>query len=120
MMDEPQVLRPFNRAEVCSAEEAARVAGRPVRTIRDWCRLHDIGRHIGGRWAVSKVAIQMWLDGDKEALAAYLAGDRISPMVTEYFERFGVPLPRQVRAADHHSENQCYRNQKARWDALPR
>ena len=48
---------------------------------------------------MSRVALAMWLDGAREALNAYIAGDRISPLVTEYFERCGVPLPKQVRAA---------------------
>jgi hypothetical protein len=41
----------------------------------------------------------MLLDGNKEALAAYLAGDRSFPAVVEYFSRCGVPLPKQARAA---------------------
>jgi hypothetical protein len=45
------------------------------------------------------VALAMLLDGNKEALAAYLAGDRSSPAVAEYFSRCGVPLPKQPRAA---------------------
>jgi hypothetical protein len=58
---EPQVLRPFHRAEVLSIAEAAAIAGRAVRTLREWCFCHDIGRRIGGRWAVSKIALTMWL-----------------------------------------------------------
>ena len=46
---EPQVLRPFNRSEVLSIAGAAEIAGRPVRTLRQWCLLHDIGRRIGGQ-----------------------------------------------------------------------
>jgi hypothetical protein len=46
---EPQVLRPFNRREVLSVAEAARIAGRSVRTIREWCARLDIGRRIGGQ-----------------------------------------------------------------------
>ena len=97
MLVEPQVLRPFHRTEVLSVAEAARIADRAVRTLREWCALHDIGRRIGGRWAVSKVALAMWLDGDKAALAAYLSGDRGSPMVTAYFDRCTVPLPRRSK-----------------------
>jgi hypothetical protein len=100
-VDEPQVLRPFYRSEARSIAEAAEIAGRSPRTLRQWCLLYDIGRRIGGQWAVSKVALAMWLDGNKEALAAYLAGDRSSPTVTAYFERCGVPLPRQKSADDH-------------------
>ena len=52
-MKEPQILRPFDRAEVLSIAEAAAIAGRKVRTLRDWCLRHDIGRRIEGQWALS-------------------------------------------------------------------
>jgi hypothetical protein len=92
---EPQILRPFHRSEAITVAEAAVLSDRSLRTTRDWCLLHDIGRRIGGRWAVSRVALTMWLDGDKDALARYLYGDCSSPAVTAYFHRLGVPLPRQ-------------------------
>jgi hypothetical protein len=104
MVSEPQVLRPFNRAEVLSIEEAADIAGRSVRTLREWCQLHDIGRRIGGRWAVSRVALATLLEGDKNALAAYLTGDRSSPRIMHYFCRCGVPLPRFKAAESRASE----------------
>jgi helix-turn-helix protein len=90
--NEPQVLRPYHRSEALSIAEAALIAGRSVRTIRDWCARLDIGRRIGGQWAVSRVALAMFLDGDREALAAYLRGDRTSPMIAEYFASCRVPL----------------------------
>jgi hypothetical protein len=96
MIDEPQILIPFHRSEVLPIPEAAAIAGRSVRTMREWCQRHDIGRRIGGQWAVSKVALAMQLDGDRAALKAYLAGDRRSPAVAAYFERCDVPLPRRV------------------------
>jgi hypothetical protein len=89
---EPAILRPYNAAEALTIEQAALIAGRSPRTIRDWAARFDIGRRIQGRWAISKVALAMFLDGDAVALAAYLAGDRSSPKATEYFERCGVPL----------------------------
>ena len=101
---EPQVLRPYNRQEVVPVGEAATLAGRSHRTIRDWCLLHDLGRRIGGQWAVSKVALSMWLDGAHEELKAYLAGDRQSPRVRDYFHRCEVPLP-----LGFSSENDDYR-----------
>jgi hypothetical protein len=55
----------------------------------------DIGRRIGGRWAVSKIALAMLLDGDKDALAAYLAGDRSSSIVIGFFDRCNVTLPKR-------------------------
>jgi hypothetical protein len=89
---EPRVLRPFNRTEMCTVAEAARIAGRSVRTIREWCARLDIGRRIGGQWAVSRVALAMFLDGDLDALRAYLRGDRSSSTIIEYFTRCKVPL----------------------------
>ena len=95
---EPQVLRPFHRSEVQSVAEAAEMAGRSERTIRDWCARFDLGRRIGRQWAVSRVALAMFLDGDRGALASYLNGDRTSSAVTTYFERCRVPLPKHARA----------------------
>jgi hypothetical protein len=92
---EPQVLRPYNAAEALTIEQAALIAGRSPRTTRDWAARFDIGRRIQGRWAISKVALAMFLDGDATAVAAYLAGDRSSPMITAYFARLNVPLPRR-------------------------
>ena len=103
---EPQVLRPFRRDEVMDVSEAAIWAGKSKRTIRDWCLLHDLGRRIGGQWAVSKVALSMWLDGAHEELKAYLSGDRQSPRVRDYFYRCEVPLP-----LGFSSEKNDYRNQ---------
>ena len=96
MIGEPRVLRPFHRSEAIPVVEAAHRSGCSVRTMRERCLRYDLGRRIGGQWAVSKVALAMWLDGAKEALAAYLAGDRTSPLVFRYFERCEVPLPRLV------------------------
>jgi hypothetical protein len=95
MIEEPQVLVPFHRGEVLSIAGAADIAGRSVRTLREWCQLHYIGRRIGGQWAVSKVALAMHLDGNRDALNGYLSGDRSSPAIVAYFERCGMPLPRQ-------------------------
>ena len=88
------VLRPYNRLEAATVAEAAALAGRCKRTIRYWCNQFDIGRRVppGGPWQVSKVALSMFLDGDREALRAYRDGDRSSANVIAYFERCGVPL----------------------------
>jgi hypothetical protein len=50
----------------------------------------------------------MHLDGNAAALAAYLAGDRRSPPVTEYFERCEVALPGS-RTKVYGSEKPRYR-----------
>lgn len=84
-------LVPFDRSEGLTVEAAAEVAGRSVRTMRLWCEQHQIGRRIGGGpWVVSRVALDMLLDGDEQALRAYLAGDRESPTVVAYYEREGL------------------------------
>jgi Helix-turn-helix domain len=62
---------PFAKEERISFKEAAAIAGASERTIRNWGDNHGIGRRIGGSWAVSKIALVMWLDGDLAALAAY-------------------------------------------------
>ena len=92
-------LHPYDPAEVIDTEEAARRAGRAQRTIREWCALHRIGRRIAGRWCVSAPALDMFLAGDLEALAAYLAGERLSDRVRPYFDRLGIPVPAQAVAA---------------------
>jgi len=67
------------------------LAGKHERTIRLWCQVHGIGRHVaGGPWRVSRVALGMLLDGDQATLEAYLWGDQTSPAVVAYFNREGL------------------------------
>ena len=88
----PQILVPFHRAEAITVAQAAVVANKTTRTIRGWCMSHDIARRISGQWNVSRVALAMFLDGDRAAHKSYLCGDRSSPAVVSYFHRCGVPL----------------------------
>jgi hypothetical protein len=89
------VLVPFDAREGISLSQAALRAGKSESTVRSWCVQHGLGRRVGGGvWVVSKVALSMFLDGDRKALSAYLAGDRSSSLVKRYFERTGVPLPK--------------------------
>ncbi|MCJ2084314.1 helix-turn-helix domain-containing protein [Methylobacterium sp. J-090] len=84
-------LVPFNRREGLTTAEAAEQANRTERTIRMWCRDHDIGRRIaGGPWLVSRVALAMFLNDDAPSLRSYLAGDRHSPEVAAYFASEGL------------------------------
>ena len=39
---------------------------------------------------MSRVALAMLLDGDADALAAYLVGDQHGPLVAPYYERLGL------------------------------
>ena len=88
----PAILRPFYLAEAIGVAEAARQAGKSERTMREWCARHRIGRIIGGRWAISQVALDMLLNGDEGSLEAYLKGDRTSERVCSYFTRRSIPL----------------------------
>ncbi|CAO4195256.1 hypothetical protein [Methylorubrum extorquens] len=84
-------LIPFDRREGITTAEAAARANRTERTIRMWCRDHDIGRRVaGGPWMVSRVALAMHLNDDAAALRIYLAGDRISTAVGAYFAAEGL------------------------------
>ncbi|WP_186383911.1 hypothetical protein [Methylobacterium dankookense] len=68
--------------------QAAIIAKRSPRTVREWAARHDIGRRIaGGDWMVSRVALLMLLEGDAAALALYLSGERQSADVDRYFSR---------------------------------
>jgi hypothetical protein len=86
----PRTLDPFAVEERVSIGEAATIAGKSERTLRNWCADHGIGRRVGGgTWAVSRVALAMWLDGDLEALAAYRdqGARRSSEPVARYYRR---------------------------------
>jgi hypothetical protein len=94
MDDEPKILVPFDAREAISVRIAARLAGVSERTVHNWCVAHSIGRRIaGGPWRISRPALWMLLDGDQEALRAYLAGDRASERVAWYFRRAGLKTP---------------------------
>jgi len=89
------VLVPYDAREGISLSVAAKRAGKSESTVRSWCVQHGLGRRVGGGvWVVSQVALAMFLDDDRIALAAYLCGDRASSGVKQYFERCGVPLPK--------------------------
>jgi hypothetical protein len=89
----PQVaLMPYNPCEACTLASAGKRAGKVANTIKNWCEKDGIGRRVGGRWAVSKVALEMFLEGNSWALNLYLSGNREHPDVVAYFDRLGIPL----------------------------
>jgi hypothetical protein len=97
----PQILLPWDVREAIFVAEAAKIAGCSLVTLRTWASLYGLGRRIGGRWMLSRVALTMYLDGDAKALAAYLGGDRESELVIGYFERCGLsPVMSTVHAAE--------------------
>jgi hypothetical protein len=93
----------LSRRRGLNLQQAAAVAGKSQRTLRNWCIEHGIGRRVAdGTWVVSRVALAMLLDGDLDALASYRDfGVRASfEPVRKYYERFDLgecgprPTPR--------------------------
>jgi hypothetical protein len=92
------VLSPYDADEVSTLQQAADRARKSPGTIRNWCESEGVGRRIGGKWCVSKVALEMYLDGETSALGRYLEGDRESSDVVAYFNRFGLRPQKPVNA----------------------
>jgi hypothetical protein len=88
--DELKILMPFDKRECLSLKQAADRADRTESTLRNWCDEYGLSRRIGGKWAVSKVALRMYLESDLKALRAYHAGNRTDPGLVRYFEREGL------------------------------
>jgi hypothetical protein len=89
--DKRQILLPFDKRECLTLRQAAAVAGKSESTMRAWCDNFGLGRRVGGgTWAVSKVALALFLDGNFKALRAYHAGDRTNEIVAACFVRFGL------------------------------
>jgi hypothetical protein len=97
-LDRCFVLTPFNPNEVLTLQQAADRAKKSPGTIRNWCEAEGLGRRIGGKWCVSKVALEMYLDGEIGALARYLEGDRQAIDVVSYFKRFELPVQKPVNS----------------------
>ncbi len=92
------VLRPFDVHEAAPVSVAAKIAGVSARTMQHWCVVHRIGRRIAnGPWRVSRPALQMLLDDDREALRLYLTGDRTSERVRQYFRRAQPKTPQSLQ-----------------------
>jgi hypothetical protein len=87
----PRVLIPFDKREAISLPIAATTASKSERTVRNWCVQFAVGRRIGGHWAVSRVALAMYLEGNEDALAAYHDGARAEyGPVADYYRRLGL------------------------------
>ena len=88
----PHTLVPFDNREAVTLPTAAKIAGKSERTVRNWCVAFGVGRRIGGHWAVSRVALQMHLDGNKDALAAYRDDGARGhhELVAEYYRHLGL------------------------------
>jgi len=86
-----RTLDPFTIEECVSIKEAATIAGRTERTLRNWGEVYGIGRRIAGRWAISRIALMMLLNGDLDELKAYRDdGARAWPPVAKIYHRYGL------------------------------
>jgi hypothetical protein len=88
--DQPHILRPFARTECIDVRKASALSGKCEGTIVAWAQKYHIGRKIGNAWHISKPALVMFLDGDRKALAAYLAGARQDEIVAAYYRRLNL------------------------------
>lgn len=90
--DDRLVLIPWMELESADVSFAAAWAKLTPNCVRVWCRRYALGRQIGGRWHVSRLAFAMFMESDHASLARYHAGDRVSPEVIRYWTRMQSPL----------------------------
>ena len=93
MRDCRKILSPYNWREACTVEQAADRCGKAPGTIRNWIEVYGIGRRIVGEYAVSRVALEMLLEGDDAALCFYHAGEHETETVARYFVNLGLTVP---------------------------
>lgn len=80
--------------EILNIKRAASHARRNEKTIRIWVRQYGIGRQscAGGPVEVSRIALDMVLHGDMDALEKLREGERGDPDVARYFNFAGLPI----------------------------
>ena len=85
------------RSDIIDLKRATEMARRTPKTIRQWCRVHGIGRQSGpgARLEVSAPALEMVIHGDFEALDKLRMGERNDPIVKRYFDWLGLPSERR-------------------------
>lgn len=93
---DPQILIPLSLEEARSVTWASWASGFSRQKVARVATRHNLGRMIEGRWYISAPAWTMFMEGDDKALARYLRGDRTSPAIIAYFERFGITPPVQL------------------------
>lgn len=78
--------------DVTDVKTAADHAGRDDKTIRRWCRRFGIGRQAGrgAPLEISRIALEMVMHGDREALELLRSGNRTHPDVVIYFDFVGI------------------------------
>ncbi len=90
--DRRKILFPYIPEEAMLLGEAVQRTGWSDATLRDRAVRFGLARKIGGRWIFSRVALELFLNGQTEGLAAYHEGNRTNPEVIEAFARLGLPI----------------------------
>ncbi|KAA0122079.1 DNA-binding protein [Methylobacterium sp. P1-11] len=93
------VLIPYIPDERMSPEEGAKLLGVSRSTLLRWSHDFGLGRLIGKKLVLSRVAVQLWIEEQHELLARYHAGDRSSEQIRHQFARQRIELPAEVIAA---------------------
>ena len=79
--DRRKILFPYIPEEAMPLGEAVQRTAWSDATLRDRAVRYGLARKIGGRWIFSRVAVELFLNGQNEALAAYHRGDRSDPEI---------------------------------------
>lgn len=95
-MPDTYALIPYIPQERMTGAEASKMLGVSTSTIFRYARDHHLGRLIGGKLALSRVAVQLWAEDNQDLLARYLAGDRSSDQMRDIYRRLGIALPPAV------------------------
>jgi hypothetical protein len=89
--DTRKILDPYHAREAISMAIAAQKAGKEHKTMWRICKKHGLGRKLpDSQWAVSIVALNIYLEGNLQALSAYHQGIRGGPLVARYFKACGL------------------------------
>lgn len=99
--DARRVLLPFDPDEVISLPAAAARMGKSEATARCWGIKHALARKLDTQWAFSVVAVEMFVEGNTDALELYHAGDLTHPSVVAYYRRFNLAVPALMRRPSH-------------------
>lgn len=77
---------PLRDGETATLKRAAAIACVSPETIRRWAIKYGIGKQLdpGATWHISTPALRMVAACDSEALEAFRAGERTSPLVAGY------------------------------------
>lgn len=84
---------------VVSLKVAAAIANVTCPTLVNWSKQDGIGYqvHQGAPWRIHAAAALMRSEGNRAALAAYVAGDRTSELVQPFIDQVAAALEETAR-----------------------